>query len=238
MNTMPPRADYGIDAPGVVRNLAAIGGVLLVVAGAMAIWSPPLLWGSLCPGLSMIAAAGVMVWGSKVGKLRLRERVLDGLALRGDECVLDVGCGRGLMLLGAAKRLTTGKAVGIDLWQKQDQSGNDPKATRANAEREGVAERIDLHDGDARQLPFPDGSFDVVVSSWAIHNIYDKAGREKAVEEMVRVLKGCGRLALVDIQRTAEYAAALTKAGLAEVRVSPPHFLFVIPTRVVTAVKK
>lgn len=70
-----------------------------------------------------------MVWDCKVGKLRSRDRLLDGLALRGDETVLDVGCGRGLLLIGAAKRLTTGTAVGVDIWQTEDLSGNRPEAT-------------------------------------------------------------------------------------------------------------
>jgi len=40
--------------------------------------------------------------------------------------VLDVGCGRGLLLIGAARRLTTGKAVGVDIWQAEDRVGNLP----------------------------------------------------------------------------------------------------------------
>ena len=68
-----------------------------------------------------------MVWDSKYGKVRERERLLDLLTWTGRERVLDVGCGRGLLLIGAAKRLTTGgggSAAGIDLWQQEDLSGN------------------------------------------------------------------------------------------------------------------
>jgi SAM-dependent methyltransferase len=232
-----PKANYGIDAPGVVRNLLILGGACLVAA-VLAAWLVPwLLFPLLCIGLTFALQGGVMLWGSKVGKLRLRDRVLDALALRGDERVLDVGCGHGLLLLGVARRLKTGKAVGIDLWQKEDQAGNSREATLANARREGVADRVELHDGDARDLPFPDGTFDVVVSSWAIHNISDREGRAKALRELVRVLKSPGRLALVDIRHTAEYADELRKAGLQGVTRSSPNFLFVIPTRVVTADK-
>jgi ribonucleotide reductase alpha subunit len=87
--------------------------------------------------------------------------VLDSLKLRGDETVLDVGCGRGLLLIGAAKRLTTGKAVGVDIWNAEDLSGNRPEATLENARLERVAERVEVKDGDARRLPFADGTFDV-----------------------------------------------------------------------------
>jgi SAM-dependent methyltransferase len=234
---MSERADYGIDAPGVVRNFFLLAGACLVAAGAVAWVFPLVLPPLVCIGLTFGLQGGVMLWGSKVGKLRLRDRVLDSLELRGDERVLDVGCGHGLMLLGAAKRLTTGRAVGIDLWQKEDQAGNSREATMENARREGAADKVELHDGDARDMPFPDGSFDVIVSSWAIHNIYDREGRAKALREIVRVLKAPGRIALVDIRHTAEYVEELQKGGLEHVKRSSPSFLFVIPSHVVTAEK-
>jgi len=56
----------------------------------------------------------------------------------------DLGCGRGAVLLMAAQQLTTGWAVGIDLWRGVDQSGNSVEATRRNAIAEGVADRVEL----------------------------------------------------------------------------------------------
>ena len=135
-------------------------------------------------GIAWLIVAGWMVWDSKVGKLWARDRLLDGLALRGDETVLDVGCGRGLLLIGAAKRLTTGKAVGVDIWQTEDLSGNRPEATLENARLEGVAECVEVKDGDARRLPFADGAFDVIVTKEALHNIYNAAERDTAVREI------------------------------------------------------
>jgi ribosomal protein L11 methylase PrmA len=76
--------------------------------------------------IGWLIIAGWLIWDSKVGKLWSRDRLLDGLELRGDETVLDVGCSRGLLLVGAAKRLTTGKAPGVDIWQAEDQIGNPP----------------------------------------------------------------------------------------------------------------
>jgi hypothetical protein len=64
-----------------------------------------------------------------------------------------------------------GRAVGVDLWRGVDQSGNSAEATRRNAIAEGVADRVELHTGDITALPFAENSFDVVVSSLAIHNI-------------------------------------------------------------------
>jgi ubiquinone/menaquinone biosynthesis C-methylase UbiE len=64
-----------------------------------------------------------------------------------------------------------------------------------------------------RALPFPDGTFDIVVSSLAIHNIPSNADRAKAITEAWRVLKPGGRLAIADIRATARYAKTLAELG-------------------------
>ncbi|USG64372.1 class I SAM-dependent methyltransferase [Brevibacillus ruminantium] len=240
------RGNYGIDAPIVVRNLSLIGaGLLLLGAGAIVTFSGRLQWlgkvvGLVCLISFLILAAEVlyMIWSSKVGKFRERERLLDLVAIRGDEKVLDVGCGRGLVLNAAARRLTTGRAVGVDIWNKQDQSGNDPDATRRNAVIEGVAERVEIVDGDARNMPFADNEFDVVVSSLAIHNIPGSEERFRAITEMMRVLKPGGRFAVLDFQHVREYADAFEQLGAADVRIIGPHWLMFPPVRIVTGRKE
>ena len=114
---------------------------------------------------------GVYVHFTRAGKFAVWAELLDRLELRGDERLLDIGCGRGAVLLMAAQRLPRGRAVGVDVWSTKDQSGNAEQVTRQNAELEGVADRVELHTADMRELPFDDGSFDVVVSSLAIHNV-------------------------------------------------------------------
>src|ERR1700675_2263543 len=110
------KPDYGIDAPGVVRNLFAVRvlGLALHLSARFGLWSGVIgrvrissigLW----PGAMCAAMALWMLYDSKIGKLREREKLLDLIAWQGRESVLDVGCGRGLMLVGAARRLTTGK---------------------------------------------------------------------------------------------------------------------------------
>jgi SAM-dependent methyltransferase len=239
------RADYGIDAPGVQLRFLIVGlvcasaGVALILAGrARYVGSARGLASPLVSiGATFVLTAGVMFWGSKIGKLRLRDRIVDQLSLRGGERVLDVGCGHGLMLIAAAKRLKAGRAVGVDIWQKEDQAGNSPAATLANARAEGVADRVELRDGDARRLPFEDASFDAVVSSWALHNIYDAEGRAEALREIARVLKPGGRLAVIDIRHAADYARSLKACGMAGVKLHAPSFIFFIPSRLVTATK-
>jgi SAM-dependent methyltransferase len=219
------RTNYGINAPPVIRNLVLVAAAGAVIAGTrlFGLWSEestlgPLLYGGVWAGLGCSCLAGFMTWGSKVGKLRERDRFLGALPWRGDETVLDVGCGRGLLVIGAARRLTTGKAVGVNLWQREDLSGNRPEATPENARIEGVADRVEVRDGDARSLPFPDGTFDVVVSSACLHNIYNTAERRKAVHKIARVLKPGGRVAIMDIRHTRQYAEVLRDSGVVDVR--------------------
>ncbi|HEY1250105.1 MAG TPA: class I SAM-dependent methyltransferase [Thermoanaerobaculia bacterium] len=226
------RADYGLDAPHVVRNLLLAGALGLVIWGTayFGLWSGVLsariggvelrfpAAGALWPGAGCTAMALWMLWSSKVGKVRDREKLLDRIPWTGEERVLDVGCGRGLMLVGAARRLTTGRATGIDIWQAEDLSGNRPEATLENARLEGVADRVEVQTADMRKIPFPDGAFDVIVSSQAIHNVYDAGGRAQAIGEIARVLAPGGRTLLRDIRHTRDYAAVLAANGVKDIR--------------------
>src|SRR5437016_4861522 len=223
MDTPSPKAErpnYGLDAPGTVRNLLLFGGVGLLTwaSAAVGLWSGevfgvPLAWMGIGIGIGLTLTGLWMIWNSKVGKVRARERLLDWIPWSGGENVLDVGCGRGLMLIGAAKRLTSGKAMGIDIWQAEDLSGNKPEATSNNALIEGVADRVEVQTADARKLPFDDASFDVVLSSGALHNIYNAGERQTAVREIARVLKVGGRVLIVDVRHIRHYARTLRDAG-------------------------
>jgi SAM-dependent methyltransferase len=241
---MPSRADYGIDAPPVVRNLA-LGGAALVIVGVAAFlflseprWPKYLVgyWGVFAGG-SMLLTSALMVWSSKVGKLRMREKLIDSLQLKGAETVLDVGCGRGLLLIEAAKRIPNGKAIGVDLWQTADQSGNRPQVTLQNARVEGVAERVEVKTGDIRELPLPAASVDAAVASLSIHNIPDAEGRASAIREIHRALKPGGQIALLDFQATDEYLATLRSLGWGTVERSRLIFWMFPPVRVVRGKK-
>jgi len=105
--------------------------------------------------------------------------------------------------------------TGIDLWRSVDQSGNNAAAAIDNAVANGVADRVHFDTGDMTALPYPDGSFRLVLASMAIHNIPTRDGRRKALAEAVRVLTADGSILIADIQRTTEYRADLIAAGLA-----------------------
>jgi len=237
--------DYGLDAPKLVRRLTIRGALLVGFAIVLYIANRNTSPGAaaalaiICGliGLGFIAVALVMIWSSRVGKLTLRDEILDGLPWRGDEQVLDVGCGRGLMLIGAAKRLKSGKAVGVDAWNAEDLSKNSREAALANAKAEDVAARVKIESADARQLPFQNASFDLIVSTLAIHNIPSRPEREKALREIARVLKPGGRLVIFDIFHTRDYAKTFQQLGLTNVTVSGVRFYWCVPGWTITAVK-
>jgi arsenite methyltransferase len=230
------QVDYGLDAPRVVRGFAITGALLAVTTVVLVVAGLPLAPELFGLGAVMfLVTVGAMIHSSRRGKLLERDRLLDGLGLAGDEEVLDVGCGRGLLLIGAAKRLPHGRAVGIDLWSQTDQSDNRREATLANAEAEGVAARVEVVDGDMRALPFDDASFDAVVSSIAIHNVEDADDRERTCFEIARVLRPGGRVAVLDLRATEQYAHAFEDAGLLAVARSGRSFRMYPPVRLVTA---
>ena len=228
------KPDYGIDAPGVIRNFVLLSAALLLMApflpptpASIARWTASIF---LLEGGAMLAYA-------LFGKFRHRDRLLALASWRGNESVLDVGTGRGLLMIGAAKMVPAGRAVGVDIWNAEDLSGNGADRTRDNIRLEGVEKNTELKTEDARALGFPDSTFDVVVSNLALHNIPDASGREKACREIARVLRPGGRALISDFRHTADYAAAFRAAGLrAQVR-GPYLFDTFPPLRIVTAEK-
>jgi arsenite methyltransferase len=206
------QGDYGFDAPYVPIGFGAVAIVCLAVGVILfeLSWAWLASLAVICAVLFSLFTLS-FVWTTKRGKFAVWAELLDQLALRGDERLLDVGCGRGAVLMLAAKRLPRGRAVGLDLWSPTDQSGNREEATLRNADREGVRERIELHTGDMRKMPFPDQSFDIVTSSLAIHNIREESGREQALAEIHRVLKSGGTALLTDFRHTADYQRCLAQ---------------------------
>jgi arsenite methyltransferase len=239
---MKQRAKYGIDAPGVVLAHIILGSLLALTAMlGLALPKPSLIPASVSIGAASVAVlllfyAAVMLRSSLVSKKRVRDRLVAALALSGNECVLDAGCGLGLALIGCAKKLTNGKAVGIDLWAGKDLSNNNAGATLANAAAEGVADRVEVETGDITKLPFSDSAFDAVISMTVIHNIPSRDLRDQALRELVRVLKPGGRIAIFDLLHTSRYAEVLHQAGM-EVRDLGHDLLWLLPCRSLLAKK-
>jgi SAM-dependent methyltransferase len=218
----PRRGDYGFDAP-LAPLLTSLSGAFLLALCVWRLWEGPS--GAVAPYRISVVSLGVgALWSflitgvyfhfTRAGKFAVWADLLDRRELKGDERLLGIGCGRGAVLLLAAQRLPRGRAVGVDVWSTKDQSGNAERVTRKNADLEGVADRVELHTADMRELPFDDASFDVVVSSLAIHNVPGAGERARALREAARVLKKGGKLAILDVRHVRAYARELEACGL------------------------
>lgn len=235
-------ADYGIDGPVVLLNLIIIG-IFALLLGLLAHYRILPIRSDFASAIVkfciFIAAFNLSclllsVWSSKVGKIKEAKRLLDTYDWKGDEKVLDVGCGRGLMLISAAKRLITGKAAGVDIWDSRDQAGNCPENTIKNARREDVAGRIEILDSDALCLPFEDNTFNVVLSNKVFHNITNRQERKNAIQEIARVLKPGGWLGIID---SFSYADILKNIGWKNIRASKRRFYMFPPVKWTTGTK-
>jgi len=213
------RGSYGFDAPYVVVFLATGGLCSLIINVVRVATGTPLLWAGpfFIGGFATLTIVAGFVYTTRLGKFAVWQDLLQELELRGDERVLDLGCGRGAVLTAAATLVPRGRTVGIDLWRTGDQSGNSIDAARRNAELEGVTDRVELCTGDLRDLPFGDDSFDLVLSSMAIHNISGAAGRQRAVDEAVRVLRPGGRLLVADFRSVTAYRDRLWQRGMVDI---------------------
>lgn len=210
------KPDYGIDAPGKVKILAGAGVLFALGAWGLAGLADARLWVFLAALLGAVCflLAALMVVYAKRGKFKHRDRILAQVPWRGDERVLDIGTGLGLLLVGAAKRLSSGRATGVDIWNADDLSGNTRERALRNLSAEGVADRCDLVEAYAQSLPMPDASVDVVLSNLCLHNIPDAAERDQACRHIARVLKPGGCAVISDFRHTGRYAACLRAAGL------------------------
>jgi arsenite methyltransferase len=237
--------DYGLDAPGAVRAIFIVGLAGAIVGFLLVRWTLSrhaelavgLAYTVQIVGFFILTVASLMFISSRFGKFHARDRLLARLKLRGDEAVLDVGCGRGLLLIAAAKLLPRGHAVGIDLWSQRDQSDNSRQATLRNAALEGVAQRVSVRDGNMRKMPFADGSFDAAVAHFAIHNVRGREGRREAIREIVRTLNQGGQVAISDLHGVGLYADELRKSDMTDVEISGLSFWTFPPARTVIARK-
>jgi ubiquinone/menaquinone biosynthesis C-methylase UbiE len=116
------------------------------------------------------------------------DRILDlMLAGRGTLDALDAGCGTGFLSLELASR--GNRVAGIDF----------APAMLAVARRKAAERGLEIRfeEADAEQLPFPGGSFDLIVSR---HVLWTLPHPEAAIDEWMRVLRPGGRLAVIDGQ--------------------------------------
>src|SRR5437870_7361753 len=123
----------------------------------------------------------------------LREQAADLAAIRPGESVLDVGCGTGELAQRARARTgPTGVVRGID------PSADTIAVARDKSTRMGLG--IEYRVAAIEALPFPDASFDVVLSSLMMHHLPEDL-KVSGLREVRRVLKPGGRVLILDLKR-------------------------------------
>lgn len=209
--------DYDMHVPQMFQHTALLG-ILVIVASV--VWgittaSPYSLTGVLIGIVLILPALIIRILTSITlnRRFRIRDGIVHHAGLRGDEQILDVGVGSGITLFGCAKKLTTGKGIGIDIYDPNS-GGGTPTIFWKNAYKEDVADRVELKNMDVRKMSFADESFNLVISTFAFHHVGNEEARRKAAQEIVRVLKPGGKVMIYDATfALKELEEVMTQAG-------------------------
>jgi ubiquinone/menaquinone biosynthesis C-methylase UbiE len=158
------------------------------------------------------ALARYVIPGNRVLVAR---QIIAELELSGSEQVLDVGSGRGLYAIEAARKLTSGRVIGVDIWDPaaidklifhhkfSQPTGNTIENACNNAVLAGVSRKIDFINMDAAHLQFSDQTFNVVVGGFVLSHLW--RDQESVLREIRRVLKVDGRMLIIDNVRDWTY---------------------------------
>ena len=139
---------------------------------------------------------------------RWRRQLVRTCAIARGEDVLDVATGTGDVAIEFARRTEAGSITGLDPSTGMLGVGHEKLARAAGAAR------IQLVEGDALSLPFPDASFHVVTIAFGLRNLPDY---ERGVREMVRVLRPGGRLVVLEFLPSRGASRVLFQAYIATV---------------------
>jgi len=235
------KINYGIDAPKVIRNLLGIGVLLLLISLFLWFGFFPqinfLRLSFLSPAICLIIAGLLMIAYSKYGKFKHRDRILKLHQWKGDEKVLDVGTGLGLLMIGAAKKLNSGKSYGIDIFNSYDLSDNTIEQTKLNTELEKVEDKTEILTENILKTNFNDNYFDVIVSNLCLHNIYKTEERKQACREIYRILKPGGETIISDFKHTGEYKKEFESMGMKVKKEGTYFFDTFPPLTIIKAIK-
>ena len=207
---------YAIRIIAILFSIIEIIGVLFLSAGYVAFNNTYLAiigWIVTSFGIFMVVAHFLSLYVfTGVDSTRFNW-IANLLELKGKEYVLDVGSGTGRTAVQMAKRLTTGRLVGIDIWDTMELGGNSPERAYKNAEIEGVKGKVEFRFGDVLETPFDDDVFDIVTCSSVLNNLRGEKNRTKALKEIFRVLKPKGKCMLLEPLRNFRMFCAFTPFG-------------------------
>lgn len=133
-----------------------------------------------------------------VGEDRLKRALLEQAAIRPGDRVLDLGCGTATLSLLIKRLHPASRVVGVD--------PDAPALERARTKVRGAGVSVQLDRGLAEALPYRDGAFQRVVSSFVLHHL-DRERKLEAFRELRRVLSPGGSLHVLDFGRPRGVAA-------------------------------
>lgn len=204
--------DYGSWMSNPVFYMVGTLMALATVLSALSFGIFHLSWLGVVFGLLAVAFLVLLCWCGWIRKQyafggggmmeQVHQIVLSHLDFDGQGQLLDVGCGSGALSIRAALIWPDAQVMGIDYWGAA--YGYGQAMCEKNAASEGVAEQCGFCHGDAKQLDFPDESFDAVVSNYVYHNIVG-ADKRALLQETLRVLKKGGVFALNDDMKPRMY---------------------------------
>jgi len=145
-------------------------------------------------GLDDPGVARAFGWVARMPPMRLMRRMVAAravqMASRGE--AVDLGCGPGQLVIALACRAPGLHVTGVDLSDEMLAQAHE------NAQNAGVASRVSFRRGDAQQIPFPDGSLDLVVSTLSLHHWSDPVS---VLNEVARVVRPGGSFLIFDLRR-------------------------------------
>lgn len=172
---------YGIDAPDYlisysILSIIGIGMGLGFQFGVSKIWISSMgisiiISVSYCFGITFGVTVIMMLMSTLFFKYLTRRKLFMMLNLYGNENIIDIGCGRGFLIIELAKKLTTGKCYGIDIFDSWGQSSNSIENTKHNANLANVTDKVEIEYGNVCEIPYPDNIFDIAVSSFVLHRV-------------------------------------------------------------------
>ena len=205
------KPNYGYTALKYFLGIVVFGiiGLIITLVGLLINWS--LNWVLFIVGIPL-AFIGLYIGCSYIplyfsllkpkSSSDLWKQILEAEGFRGNEYVLDLGCGTGRTSINVAKLLKKGKIVGIDIFTGV--SGSSPDPAYRNAEIEGVLDRVEFKYGNILKIPYPDNTFDLVTAGSVLHELHDDEDKNKAIREIIRVLKPGGKFITLELLKDAK----------------------------------
>jgi len=177
---------FGFLIDGIVQIILIISGVAVVLV---------FLW----PGIGMIMMHLLLLRKMPKIDLMARMKALDEID---NPQILDAGCGTGRTAIRIAKALKNGGHLfGIDIYSKFAIPGNTLDTVQNNARIEKVEDKTTFQYGSATDIPFEENRFDIVNASSVLHEVHKANGKNRAMQELYRVLRPGGYLYLSEWNR-------------------------------------